>query len=100
MFKCSCEVGFGCLCTIPLCLLAQGFPVDFVVLSLCTACTEHIWNLTVQTVSGVQRSVISVVECWSSDKSSRVWKTSRVSFIASHQQVSSTHLIRHTYSKW
>ena len=35
----------------PFVLLSQGFHVDFVVFSLCPACTEHIWNLTVQTVS-------------------------------------------------
>ena len=50
MFKCSCEVGFGSLCTIHDCLLSQGFQVDSVVLTLCPACTEHMWNVTVQTV--------------------------------------------------
>ena len=29
----------------------RAVKVDFVVLSLCPACTEHIWNFTVQTVS-------------------------------------------------
>ena len=41
----------GCLRTKHVCLLSQGFQVDFIVGSLCTACVEHIWNLTVQTVS-------------------------------------------------
>ena len=48
-----------------------------------------------------QRSVLSIVIYRSSDKSSRVWKTFGVRFIVSHHQhVSSTHLVRHTHSKW
>ena len=42
---------FGSWRTIHVGLLYQGFQVDFIVVSLCPACIEHIWNLTVQTVS-------------------------------------------------
>ena len=62
----------GCLRTIHVCLSYPGFQVDFTVVSLCTACVEHIWNLTVQTVSD----------------------SSEVRAIVSPQQVSSTHLTR------
>ena len=42
------------MCTIHVCLLYQGFQVDFNVVSLCPACTEHIWDLTVQCQSAAK----------------------------------------------
>ena len=47
--------------------------VDFVVLSLCPACIEHLEPHGTDSV-GAQRSVIRIVICWRSEKSSRDWK--------------------------
>ena len=41
MVKCSCEVGFGCMCRIPVCLLSQGFQVEFVVSSFAAKCGKY-----------------------------------------------------------
>ena len=56
---------------------------------LSSACrAEHICILTGQIVDRVQRSVIRIVNCWISEQSSRVRKSSRVGV---HQHASSLH---------
>ena len=73
------------LCTIHFCIVGSRLSGRLGVFSKTPACIATRLE-PYGTDVRVQRSVMSIKNCWSSDKSSRVRKTSRVRYIVSHQE--------------
>ena len=91
---------FVCLCTFHVSVVSRLRVCSQLILSdsfLSSARrAEHICILTGQIVTRVQRSVIRIVNCWTSEQFSRVRKSSRVRVHQRHRYIKKIHIIK----KW